>query len=181
MEYILIQFANVSGGDKSDLFGSLGINWQGLLLQTLAFLILLIILKKLVYPPLVAMLDRHDEDMRESAEAVQAAKKDAKESEEKTTKLLKEARKEAADIVTTARAEALEVVETAHKKATDKADALVESARDEILKEVESAKRALYNDTLELVAEATGAVLGEKVDAKTDSRLIERAIKEARS
>ena len=180
MKYILLQFANASGGE-SDLFGSLGINWKMLLLQLVAFLILLAILKKWVYPPLVAMLDKRDAQIRESAELAQSAKKEAEAAGEKTAKLLKEARKEATDIVTTARDEATNIVETAHKKATDKADALVESARDEILKEVESAKRALYNDTLELVAEATGAVLGEKVDAKTDSRLIERAIKEARS
>lgn len=180
MEYILTQFANTSV-EQADLFGSLGIDWRTLLLQTLAFLILLVILKKWVYPPLVAMLDRHDANMRESAEAAQVVKKEAQAAEEKTVKLLREARKEAADIVATARTEATEVVELAHKKAIDRADALVETARGEIVKEVESAKKALHNETLELVAEATGVVLKKKINTKVDAKLIEQAMKEVRS
>lgn len=180
MKYILTQFANTSG-DQSDLFGSLGIDWRTLLLQILAFLLLLAILKKWVYPPLVAMLDRHDADMRESAEAAQVIKNEAQVAEEKTAKLLREARKEAADIVATARTEATEVVELAHKKALDRADALVETARGEISKEVESAKKTLHNETLNLVAEATSVVLQEKIDTKANAELIERAVKEARS
>lgn len=180
MKYILLQFANASGGE-SDLFGSLGINWKMLLLQLVAFLILLAILKKWVYPPLVTMLDKRDAQIRESAELAQSAKKEAEAAGEKTAKLLKEARKEATDIVTTARDEATNIVETAHTKAADRANALIETARGEITSEVEAAKKALYNETLELVAEATGTILKEKVDTKADAALIEQAVKEAHS
>ena len=62
----------------------------------------------------------------------------------------------------------------------DKAEALVAAARDDIAKEVESARVLLHNETLNLVAEATGTVLGAKIDGKTDSKLIEKALKEAR-
>ncbi len=178
MNYILTQFASAPAG-KADLFSSIGVDWKLLGLQILAFLILLAVLKKWVYPPLVAMLDKRDAEVRESAEAAQAAKREAEAAEAKTAQLLKEARTEAAGIVATARAEAAEVVELAHKKAVDKADALVEAAREEISKEIETAKKTLHNETLELVAEATGVVLKEKVTTKTDAKLIEQALKEA--
>lgn len=179
MEYILTQFANTSG-EQADLFSSLGIHWQMLALQVIAFLILLAILKKWVYPPLVSMLDRRDELIRISVEAAEEAKKEAEAAEEKTADLLKTARKEAAEIVATAREEASSVVEAASKKAVDKADALVAAARDDIAREVEMAKKELYSETLGLVADATGLVLKQKIDNKTDAKLIEQAIKEAR-
>ena len=50
--------------------------------------------------------------------------------------------------------------------------------KDEIAKEVLDAKKALQSETLDLVARATGKVLDETVDAKKDSALIARAIKE---
>lgn len=179
MEYILTQFANTSPG-QTDLFSSLGINWQMLTLQGVAFLILLVILRKWVYPPLVGMLDKRDEQIRISVEAAEEAKKDAEAAEEKTAELLKAAREEAADIVATAREEASSVVDAASKKATDKAEALVTAARDDISREFEAAKKELYHETLSLVADATGLVLKQKIDNKADAKLIEQAIKEAR-
>ena len=180
MEYILTQFASTAP-EKADLFSSLGIDWRLLILQSVAFLILLVILRKWVYPPLAAMLDKRESDIRESAEAAQQAKKEAEAAEEKTAELLKKARDEAGEIVGNARDEATSVVELAHKKALDKADAIVAAAKGDIEKEIESAKKILHNETLNLVADATGAVLKKKVDTKTDTELIEQAVKEAKS
>ena len=73
MEKILTQFAVAETG-KPDLFGSLGIDWRMLAMQLVAFLILLFILRKWVYPPLVAMLDKRDANLRESAEAAKRLK-----------------------------------------------------------------------------------------------------------
>ncbi len=181
MNTILLQFAVATEGvEEAGLFGSLGIDWTLLLMQTIAFLVLLAILRKWVYPPLLAMLDKRDKLLRDSTEAAVSAKKEAENAEKKTAALLKKARAEAGDIVATAREEATSVVEAAQKKATDKAEALVAAARDDIAKEVESARVLLHNETLNLVAEATGTVLGVKIDGKTDSKLIEKALKEAR-
>ena len=78
-----------------------------------------------------------------------------------------------------AREEATEVVEEAAKKATAKSEALIKEAHNTIAQEIENAKKDLHNSTLELVAEATGKVLGEKIDAKKDTKLISEALEEA--
>ena len=179
MNSVITQFANAEAAQKADLFSSLGIDWTLLVLLTIAFLVLLVILRKWVYPPLVAMLDRREKALKQSSEAAQVAKTEAENAEKKTAELLKQARSEAGDIVTTAREEAANIVDEAQSKAVDKAKALVESAHDDIAKEIESARKMLYNETLELVAEATGKVLGEKIDAKKDTKLISEALEEA--
>lgn len=180
MGYNITQFA-AAHAEKADLFQSLGIDWKMLALQTAAFLILLAVLKKWVYPPLVAMLDQREAELQASAKAARTAQKEAEAAEAKTAALLKEARAEAGAIVAAARDEAAEVVEAAHQKATDKAEALLQSARDDITKEVETAKKTLHAETIELVAAATGTVLRQKVDATADTQLIQSAVKEARS
>ena len=179
MERLVTQFANAEAhaAEKADLFGSLGIDWKLLVLQSVAFLILLFVLSKWVYPPLAAMLDKREKDLR-------TAEKSARENADKTEKMInasmRKARAEARDIVASARNEAAEIVEAAAKKAEARADGIIEAARTEIAGEVAAARQALHNETLQLVAEATGTLVNEKLDAKKDGKLIEKALKEAR-
>ncbi len=181
MENILIQFATAGSSDSGgDLFSSLGIDWKLLILQSVAFLILLWILKKFVYPPLANMLDKREQDIRASADAAMEAEKHAAEAEARAAKLIDKAKRQAADIVTTARDDALQLTDDAHKKAEAKTESLLKSARDEIGREVESARKALQSETLELVAMASGKILDEKIDTKKDGELIRRAIKGAK-
>jgi hypothetical protein len=57
---------------------------------------------------------------------------------------------------------------------------LIKEAHNTIAQEIENAKKDLHNSTLELVAEATGKVLGEKIDAKKDTKLISESLEEAK-
>ena len=67
MDY-LITFASAEATEaKQDLFSSIGIDWKLLILQTIAFLILLWFLKKFVYPSLVAMLDKREKMSNQAA------------------------------------------------------------------------------------------------------------------
>lgn len=175
MDQLFTQFATTKPG----LFESIGIDWKLLVLQTIAFLLLLWILKRFVYPPLVAMLDRSEDKVKAAEKAATEAEKKANSSLQQISEMLTKARAEANDIVTAAHAEANDVVDEAAKKASDRADALVKQAHDDITKEVEAAKKSLYNETLTLVADATGTLLHEKVDQKKDETLIKRAVKEA--
>lgn len=182
MEYITTQLVTIgaTAEPSGDLFSSLGINWTLLGLQTLAFLILLFILKKLVYPPLVAMLDKREDAIKASADAAMEAERQAAEAESRTAELFDDAKKEAAAIVATARDEASRLAEDTHEKTQAKADAMLKTAQDEISKEIEGAKSALQSEAMELVAMATGKVLDEKIDTKKDGALIEKALKEAK-
>lgn len=179
MDTVVRQFGTTAT-DNSDLFGSLGINWTLLGLQTLAFLLLLFILKRFVYPPLLAMLDKRDEAVRASADAAMEAEKHAAEAEARTAELLDEAKREASEIVATAKEEASNTAEDIARKAEAKAQTMLSSARDELAKDVASAKKALASETIGLVAEASGRLLGGKIDATKDAELIAGALKESK-
>ena len=175
MNTVLQQFGTAAA-EHSDLFGSLGINWTLLVLQVVAFLILLLILKKFVYPPLLSMLDKRDEAVRASADAAMEAEKNAAEAEARTAELIDEAKKEAIQIVATAKEEANDTADAINKKAEHRAEALVLAAKEEIAKEVDNAKQAIKSDTLDLVAMATSKVAEVKIDTTADKKLIEKAL-----
>ncbi len=164
---------------KPGLFESIGIDWKLLVLQTIAFIILFLFLKKYVYPSIIKTLDEHEKNIREASDMANQAKRDAEKTEAEVEKLLSKARKDAKDIVSNAKDEATAMVEASDKKAKAKAEAMLENARDDIAKEILSAKKALRDETLSLVADATEKVALVKTDEKTDADIIKRAVEEA--
>jgi len=165
--------------EKADMFSSIGIDWKLLVLQTIAFLVLLWFLKKFVYPPLVAMLDKREAQIEESTRAAVEASKRATESQEKVDKLLAQARSEAREIVATAKSEAGAMLTDAEAKSKQQAENIVAQAQDSIAKEVLAAKKALHNETIELVAQATEKVVGKTVNANVDNSVIKAALGDA--
>ena len=163
---------------NSDMFASLGIDWRLLVMQMVAFLVLLWALKKWVYPPILSMLDKRDEDVQAGLKAAAEAKKAADESELRTEQLLKNARRESKAIVATSKAEASDMVADAEKKAKSQAERIIESGREDVASELAAAKKDLRNEMVDLVVEATSKVSSETLDVSKDTTLIKKNLKE---
>lgn len=179
MNQTFTQFASAEAG-KTDLFGSLGIDWTLLAIQTIAFLLLMWFLAKFVFPPLSRSLEKREADIESASKAAAESEKNAQKAAEEVKKALAQARKEAADIVTTAKAEANSIVSSAEEKSKVQAEHIVAEAHESIAKEVLAAKKALHNETIELVAQATEKVVGKTVDAKLDQKVIKSAVEEGK-
>ena len=160
------------------LLEALGIDWKLLAAQGVAFLILVGILGKFVYPVLMKTID----DRRA---AIEAGLKEAKQSQEaleqaesKVADLLADARKEADDILARTHQEAAAAVAEAETRAKQRAEQIVEGARQQLDVDVSKARELLKQDTIELVALATERVVGEKLDDKKDAELVKKALAE---
>lgn len=172
--------ASTVAEEEATLFSSLGIDWQVLILQTVAFLVLVWFLGKFVYPHLVKAIDKREKAIEDSIKAAAETEKRAEEAQKDVEALLVNARKEASAIVETAKKESAAKVEEAEKKAHKRADRIIEDARAQLDQDIAAARKELRKETTELVALATEKIVREKVDAKRDSSLIDAAIKEAR-
>ena len=174
----LSQFAEATEA-QGDIFSTLGIDWRLLIIQIVAFLILVFLLGKFVYPWLMKSVDERQANIEAASKAAVKAQKAAQASQETVAELLAEARKEAAEIVSTAKTESAEIVSLSEKKAQKNAERIIADAQGQLAKDVENARKVLYNDTLELVGLATEKVVKAKLDKKADSDLIAAAIKES--
>lgn len=180
MNTILMSIAAAEAGQNGGLLGSLGIDWQLLIIQTIAFLILLLILGKYVYPPLNRMLEKREADIEASLRGVKEAETRIDKTKEDVAKILHDARKEAAELVGTAREESKTTIEAAEGKARDQAERIVADAKVQIAKEVATAKQELHDQTVELVARAAGKMLGRVVTPDIDKKLISSILKESK-
>ena len=174
----LYTFAATEPAQGGSVFTMLGIDMGTLIFQIIAFLILVFVLGKWVYPVFINIIDKRQAAIDEGLKAAHEAQAQASESEAEIARLLKEARAEASDIVTTAKEEASLLVQNAETKAKDKSQAIVDSAKDQIEKEVIAAKKALHNETIDLVALATEKVVGKVVSKQVDAKLVSEALKE---
>lgn len=179
MNQVLTQFAS-SEAATGGVFGALGIDWTMLALQGIAFLILVVLLGKFVYPVFIKAVDERQDKIEAGAKAAAEAEKKADAAKDEVAKLLKEARREASDIVATAKDEANAMIEKSEQKAKTRAEKIVADAREEISKDVLAAKKALHNETIDLVAAATEKVVGKAVTEKVDDKIIAAAVKETK-
>lgn len=175
MPTVFTTLANTSA-ESTGLFESLGIDWKLLVLQSIAFLLLLWLLSKFVYPVLNKMIDERDEALEAGQKAAKEAQEDAAKAEKKIQSLMRDAQKEASEIVSTAKTEANAMVAASEEKARLHAERIAAEAQESIAKDVLAAKKALHNETIELVAAATEKVVTKAVDAKIDTKLISSAL-----
>ncbi|MGV9001964.1 MAG: F0F1 ATP synthase subunit B [Candidatus Saccharimonadaceae bacterium] len=175
----LTNFAETAEANES-IFAALGIDWRLLILQIVAFLILVWLLGKFVYPWLMKSVDERQKNIEEAAKAAKIAQASAAESQVETAKLLAQARKESAEIVETAKLEATEIANTSEARAKSTAEKIVADAHSQISKDIDKARRELHDETLELIALATEKIVRKKMDSKTDETLIAEMLKEAK-
>jgi F-type H+-transporting ATPase subunit b len=172
------QFAVASESATGGIAGMLGIDWKMLIFQIIAFLVMVLLLGKFVYPWLIKAVDDRQKKIDIGAKAAAEAKDSALEAEKRIERLMSEARTEANEIVTAAKTESTATLSATEEKSKKLADQIAAAAREQIDKDVLAAQKALHNEMVELVALATEKVVGSTVSKDIDNTLIAKAIKD---
>jgi len=178
VEKLLYLFASTEASEEvtGGMFGSLGIDWKVMILQLIAFGVLVFVLAKWVYPPILAMLDRRQKLIDDSIKAAKKASADSEKAAKDIAQQLSKARVEAEDIVAAAHKQTEQILVDANQEAERRSEATVAAARAQLARDVETARKTLRDETANLVALATEKVVDEKVDMTKDAKLIREAI-----
>ena len=158
------------------LLQALGIDGKLLVEQAIAFLILVAILGKFVYPALVKTIESRREQIEAGMQEAKQAEEALANAEARVADMLADARREADDIIARSHQEATSMVADAEEKAKNRAEQIVADARTQLDADVRKAREALKSETIKLVALATEQVVNEKLDQKKDATLIKSAL-----
>ena len=156
---------------------ALGINLPGLITQVISFLILLFVLSKLLYKPVIKMLDDRADRIKESLSAAEKAKEDAASSAEKIEKELISARQEGQKIIDQAKQFSEDFKEKERSKALEEIENLIEKSKIDLEKETRVAINELRKNFSSLVLEAAEKVVNKEIDDNTHNKLIEKVLK----
>ncbi len=160
-----------------ELLNNLGINGKLLLAQIVNFLILLFVLHRYAYKPVLKILNDRTEKIEKGLGDAEEAKKKLLEITEKEKVVLGEARKEAQTIIDSAEKTALKNKEDLLDEAKKKSEEIVSNTQKQLEEEKKKMLSEIKSEIAELVVLATDKVIGEKLNSEKDKKLIEEAIK----
>jgi F-type H+-transporting ATPase subunit b len=157
-----------------EALSALGIDWKLLLAQGVNFLVLLYILKRFAYKPMLDHLEQRTARIERGLRDAEAAKIRLEEAAAKEEAILGKAREAAKQIVADAEIAAEKRGEKIVAEVEKKAASLLEEAKKHAEQERDSLFREAKNEIAGLVLAATEKVLQEKLAGSTDEELAKR-------
>jgi F-type H+-transporting ATPase subunit b len=163
--------------DAASPLGPLQLN-ATFVIELVAFLIMLGILARWVYPPVMRAAEARQKQIADQLAAADRARKGAEQYLAQSDAAVQQGRVEAQRIIEAANRSAERLQKDAQEKAQAEAHRIVEQAKKEIDAERERAIQAIRLQLADMVVSATERVIGESLDGERDRKLIERAIQE---
>jgi F-type H+-transporting ATPase subunit b len=154
--------------------GTLGLNWNGLIWQTINFIVLLVLLRIFLYRPVVAMLDARAQRVRESMAQADQARRAAEQAEADRQALLAETRREAEQIRARADEQAKRILADAESRAHERQQQIEEQAEASARQIEERVMAQVRAQLADLVVTAVDRVTRGAVDASAQRGLVQQ-------
>lgn len=161
------------------LLEQLGINWQLFLSQAVNFFILLIILRYFVYKPILAVIKKRNEKIKQGLEKSKQADIRLKEVDVIARAHLKKADQESIEIIKITEQRARELQDSLQKKAEEHQRELMKQAQAGYKRQQEETRNLIYKEALELVKKALIRTV-ELKPQDVDEALIKKAVLEVK-
>lgn len=154
----------------------------GLSLWTIVvFLLVLGVLKKFAWGPILGALDARESGIRDAIAEAQTLKAEAESLMASHRQQLAEARREAQEIVAEGRAAAERMGREIQDKARAEGERLLDRARQEIAREQDAALSRIREESVELALSVASQVLRERLDSDADRALVRQYLSEVSS
>ena len=151
----------------------------GLFIWTIiTFLVLVALLAKFAWKPLLQALDARQEVIRKSLEDAQSAKRELERLQQESSQILRTARGEAESIVSKSWSDAEKLREEMKVKAKTEADAIVKEAQRQIEIETGRALRQIRNEVADMSIAIASKVIQRNVSRADNDRLIQETLQQ---
>ncbi len=140
------------------------------------FLVLLFLLMKFAWKPLLAMLEKREDNIRQSLLDAEKARDELANVKEDTEKLLGEARTESQAIVAAGKKNAERMKDEIIEKAQSKSDALLVDAKKQIEIEKDRAIADVKAEVVNLSMEVAGKLIRKNLTKEDNLKLINESL-----
>ncbi len=144
----------------------------------LAFLLLLVILKRFAWGALLKLIDERREKIASEFRAIDEAKQEMAKLKEQYQQSLNRIEEEARGKIQQAILEGRRIAGEIEEEARNHARGTLEKTREAVEQEVAKARVALKEQVVDLAIQVTHKVLQQHLDEETDRRMIEAFIQE---
>ncbi|MBA2368750.1 MAG: F0F1 ATP synthase subunit B [Candidatus Protochlamydia sp.] len=152
---------------------------QQVLTQIVAFLIMVWVLKKYAWQPILGLLNERKQLIQSEFDTIEEQKKSVailtEEYNNKLHGIEAQSRKQIQEAIVKGREMAQEIEQETRAKAVS----ILNKAQAEVQKEIAEAKEQLKKDVVNLSMQAVEKIIGEKLDSQKDQKLIEESLQKA--
>jgi F-type H+-transporting ATPase subunit b len=151
----------------------------GLFIWTIVvFLVLLTLLRKFAWRPLLQALEARQQTIRQSLDDADRAKKELQRLQDESAKIVRDARVEAEAIVSRSRSDAERVKEEIRQKARTDAESIIRTAERQIQLETQQALRQIRQEAAEMSIAIASKLIQRNLSKDDNQRLIDEALKQ---
>ena len=161
-----------SGGEEG---GLISFDWS-LVIQAINFLLLLVLLTKLLYRPLLAKMSERTQAIQKSLDEAQQARAEAQKERDEFAAKIQAAHAEAQGIRATALKDAADEQRRLVEAARAEAARLVASARQEMDQDVRRARQELRQEVADLAISISERLIKKSLNDADHRRVIDEAI-----
>jgi F-type H+-transporting ATPase subunit b len=162
---------------QTGVLGTLGLDLNKFVGQLVDFGIVLFVMWRWVYKPLLKMMDKRTKEIEKGLSDAKLAKEQVEHAKTATENILQAARVEAHKLIEETRAQAESLKKDKMTQTRTEIEKIAAEAKQQIRMEREASFDALKADIAVLIATATQKV-AEGMDEKQQRQLIDKAIKE---
>jgi F-type H+-transporting ATPase subunit b len=160
------------------ILSDFGVNPLLLAAQTANFLVLLFILKRFLYKPLLKVLEERKEKIEQSLKQAEEIQETLTKTEEEKEKKLAEATTEARGLIEEATKNANQIIAQAHTKASKDIEEMLKKGQEQIKQERLQMQQELRGELGDIVALAMEKVTGKVLTEKDQKELIAKTVKD---
>lgn len=159
-----------SGGDEKPML--LSVNPGLIIWQLFIFVILLFILKKIAWKPLLSSLHSREQSIKDTIDQAEKLQKEAQDLIEQNRKNMAEANSNSMKIINDAKEMAGKMKDEIMAKAQEDSRKLIEQAKAEINQEKETAMSDLRNEVSDLAIKSAEKILKETLDEDRQKKIV---------
>jgi F-type H+-transporting ATPase subunit b len=161
---------------KTGLLDTFHVNWPYFSAQLINFIIVILVLKKFAFGPILAMLEQRKNRISEGEEKLKRIETQLAESEERTAAAIAEANSTAKRLIEEAKESAANLSEQKTQEAIAAAQGILQKAESTAKSERAQMVAELKKDFGRLVAATTASVTGKVLNEDDNKRINEEAL-----
>jgi F-type H+-transporting ATPase subunit b len=151
----------------------------GLFIWTIVvFLLLVTMLRKFAWRPLLQALEARQETIRKSLDDADKAKQELQRLQQESAQIVREARVEAESIISRSRSDAERLKEEIRQKARADAESIVRTAERQIQLETQQALRQIRNEAADMSVAIASKLIQRNLSKEDNQRLIDDALRQ---
>ncbi len=160
-----------------EIFTKLGLDVKLIVAQAVNFILLLIILHRVAYKPILSMLQKRADTIDKSLKQAKKIEEELQRTEENRKKEMKKAREEYRALIAEAEETGKRKKEEMAEEAIKKTREIVTKAKEEIRSEKEKSVMEARQEIADLAIEISKKIIGRNIDEEKEKELVKESLR----